>query len=195
VRRTHSSAAADASAAAHRAGGDELRRRVTARGLRIVTSLPKGALSWVPYLLKRVLRDAMRREAPLAVGGDFSLVADVEGRLLTCGTESGHELLLGHAMDPAAGPDDSRVICLPTPVPSMQDRRIVSVVASGEHCLALSTEGEVYSWGDGTDGSLGHADGGARAVPSRIESLSQIESIAAANRRSAAVDEVGRLFT
>jgi len=28
----------------------ELRRRVTARGLRIGSSLPKGALSWVPYL-------------------------------------------------------------------------------------------------------------------------------------------------
>jgi len=47
----------------------ELRRRATAHGLHIGSSLPEGALSWVPYLLKRALRDAQRREASLAVGG------------------------------------------------------------------------------------------------------------------------------
>ena len=78
----------------------------------------------------------------------------------------------------------------------MQDRRIVSVAAGGWHCLALSREGEVYSWGDGNCGSLGHADGGERAVPSRIESLSRVESIAAGvYSTSAAVNENGRLFT
>jgi len=78
----------------------------------------------------------------------------------------------------------------------MQDRRIVSVATSDWHCLALSREGEVYSWGEGGFDSLGHADGDERAVPSRIESLSRIESIAAGNNwTSAAVDEDGRLFT
>jgi len=78
----------------------------------------------------------------------------------------------------------------------MQGRRIVSVAASDRHCLALSREGEVYSWGDEFFGSLGHADGGERAVPSRVESLSRIECIAAGDDwTSAAVDEDGRLFT
>jgi len=177
----------------------ELRRRATARGLCIGTSLPEGALSWVPYLLKRVLREAMWREAPLAVGDGVSLFVDAEGRLLTCGTENtgnARQLLLGHAVDPDADPDDPRSIGPPTLVSSMRDRRIVSVATSGDYCLALSREGEVYSWGDGDYGSLGHADGGARAVPSRIESLSRIESIAAGpSWTSAAVGEDGRLFT
>jgi len=177
----------------------ELRRRATARGLRIVSSLPKGALSWVPYLLRRVLRDALRREAPLAVADNFSVFVDEGGRLQTCGSEDdgdGGELLLGHAVDPDADPFDARTIGPPTLVPSMQDRRIVSVAASQWHCLALSCEGVVYSWGDGANGSLGHAEGGARAVPSRIESLSRVESIAVSCfPTSAAVDEDGRLFT
>jgi len=105
------------------------------------------------------------------------------------------ELVLGHAVDPDADPDDDRVIGPPTLVPSMQDRRIVSVAASQCHCLALSCEGEVYSWGGGDFGSLGHADSGARAVPSRIESLSHVESIAVGFSTSAAVDADGRLFT
>jgi len=140
----------------------------------------------------------MRREAPLSAGDSFSLFVDEGGRLLTCGSENpvDGELVLGHAVDPDADPDDDRVIGPPTLVPSMQDRRIVSVAASAWHCLALSSEGEVYSWGQGDFGSLGHADGRARAVPSRIESLSHVESIAVGPfRTSAALDEDGRLFT
>jgi len=114
----------------------ELRRRATARGLRICSCLPKGGLSWVPYLLKRVLREAMRREAPLAVGG-FSLFVDAEGRLLTCGSENTGEagqFLLGHTVDPDADPHESRSIGLPTLVPSMRGTHIVSVATSGLHC-------------------------------------------------------------
>jgi len=188
----------------------ELRRRFTARGLRVVSSLPDGALSWVPYLLKRALREALRREAPLAVGFGFSLFVDAEGRLWTCGTENnegfnGAAHLLGHAVDPDDDLTAPRSVDPPTLVPSMQGKCIVSVATGGEHCLALSCAGEVYSWGEGHYGSLGHADGSARAVPSRIESLSMIESIKAGpdlksaavgpDLKSAAVDEVGRLFT
>jgi len=173
----------------------ELRRRATARGLRICSCLPKGALSWVPFLLKRAFCDAMRREVLLAAGDGFSLFLDAEGRLLTCGTDNSEQLTLGHAVEPDAEPNESRGIGPPMPVPSMQDRRIVSVATGKWHCLALSCEGEVYSWGDGAHGALGHADG-ARAVPSRIESLSRVENIAAGdNCTSAAVDEDGRLFT
>ena len=59
-------------------------------------------------------------------------------------------------MDPAADPNIRRDIGPPTPVPSMQDRRIVSVATSDSHCLALTAEGEVYSWGEGYYGALGH---------------------------------------
>jgi len=176
----------------------ELRRRATARGLRIGSSLPKGALSWVPYLLKRALRDALGREAPFAAGYRVSLFIDSEGRLLTCGTENNGEMghILGHTVDPDADPDEPRFIGPPTLVPSMQDRRIVSVAASNLHCLALSQEGEVYSWGNGLFGSLGHGDEGGRTVPSRIESLSRIERITAGpSVTCAAVDDHGRLFT
>jgi len=121
---------------------------------------------------------------------------DQGGRLLTCGGDDPSMPLLGHAEDPAADPNILREIVPPTPVPSMQERRIVSVATSDVHCLALSADGEVYSWGRGLYGALGHGDEFAREVPTRIESLSRIERIAAGtNRTSAAVDEKGRLFT
>ena len=175
----------------------ELRRRAEARGLDVGSSLPEGATSWVACLLKRDRRDAQTRQVPLAVGEDHSMFLDKEGRLLTCGREDvNFSPLLGHAVDPDADPGNQ--IGPPTPVASMQDRRIVSVATSDGHCLALSAEGEVFSWGHGAYGALGHGDDADRTVPCRIESLSHIEHIAAGpgpNLTSSAVDEKGRLFT
>jgi len=149
----------------------EMWRRAEARGLHIGSSLPGGALAWVPYLLKR--DDALRREAPLAVGQNHSIFVDREGRLhLTChraAISAGNigEPLLGHDW----GSDDApfSMHAPPTLAPSMQDKRIVSVATGGAHCLALSAQGEVYSWGAGAHGALGHADGGrdARAEEDR----------------------------
>lgn len=34
----------------------------------------------------------------------------------------------------------------------------VAVNSGGKHCLALSFEGEVYSWGEAEDGKLGHGN-------------------------------------
>ena len=34
----------------------------------------------------------------------------------------------------------------------------LAVNSGGKHCLALSAEGEVYSWGEGEDGKLGHGN-------------------------------------
>jgi len=174
----------------------ELRRRAEVRGLDVGSSLPEGALSWVPYLLKHDRRNAQMRRAPLAVGGRHSMFIDTEGRLLTCGIDINDDTLLGHAKDPHADSDEPRKIGPPTLVPSMQDRRIVSVATSDEHCLALSADGEVYSWGTGDYGALGLDDEVARAVPCRIESLSCIERIAVGpDYTSAAVDQSGKLFT
>ena len=175
----------------------ELRQRAEERRLVISSCLPEGATSWVPYLLKCELRNALRRQAPLAAGSVHSIFVDSEGRLLSCGrnlqysyshqTERARVLGQGTGID-AIGP--------PTLVPSMLNRRIVSVASGSQHCLALSAVGEVYSWGAGANGALGHGDENDRAVPSRIESLERIESIAAAFVFvSAAIDDCGGLFT
>jgi len=173
----------------------ELRRRAEARGLHIGSSLPEGALSWLPYLLRRAFVAALRSQIPLACGQEHSLFVDGNGTLLTHGRESDGKLLLGHAVDPEADLAVFREIGPPTPVPSMQGMRMVSVATSDAHCLALSAAGEVYSWGTGELGVLGHVGGGARAVPCRVEMLSRIERIAAARHTSAVIDEKGSLYT
>jgi len=180
----------------------ELRQRAGARGLVVSAFLPEGATSWVPYLLACYRRDALRRQAPLAVGSmstecRFSTFVDREDRLLTCGRGMGRELLLGHALLPEANPYTFCEIGVPMLVPSMQGTRIVSVATGCCHCLALSTVGEVYSWGRNDDGVLGHLDQDVtRDMPSRIGLLSCIEHIAAGRSNvSAVIDETGNLYT
>jgi len=83
----------------------------------------------------------------------------------------------------------------PTLVP-WQDKRIVSVATSCQHCLALTAEGEYYSWGEASFGALGHPEHIRPTEPRRIETLERVESVAAGHGlTSAAVDDRGRLFT
>ena len=51
-------------------------------------------------------------------------------------------------------------ISTPTLLESIQHVFIkkVAVNSGGKHCLALSAEGEVYSWGEGEDGKLGQGN-------------------------------------
>ena len=48
----------------------------------------------------------------------------------------------------------------------------LSASRSGDcHCLALSHNGEVFSWGDGEYGRLGHGDTTRQRKPKKIEGL------------------------
>lgn len=51
-------------------------------------------------------------------------------------------------------------VSTPTLLESIQHVFIkkVAVNSGGKHCLALSSEGEVYSWGEAEDGKLGHGN-------------------------------------
>lgn len=57
----------------------------------------------------------------------------------------------------------------------------ISCRADGKHYLALTSDGEVYSWGVGDGGRLGHGDNFARPEPTKIQALANhnILSIAA----------------
>ncbi len=44
----------------------------------------------------------------------------------------------------------------PTRVSGLSDRKIVEVSAGSVHSAAITEEGELYTWGRGTYGRLGH---------------------------------------
>uniref|UniRef100_A0A7S4HU11 RCC1-like domain-containing protein n=1 Tax=Vannella robusta TaxID=1487602 RepID=A0A7S4HU11_9EUKA len=75
------------------------------------------------------------------------------------------------------------------------DNYVTQIAAGFEHCLALTSNGEVFSWGNGVEGQLGHGDPDERAIPKRIEGLPpDIMSIAAGVDTSAAITLNGELY-
>ncbi|XP_015510519.2 E3 ubiquitin-protein ligase HERC2 [Neodiprion lecontei] len=73
----------------------------------------------------------------------------------------------------------------------------VAVNSGGKHSLALSSEGHVYSWGEGEDGKLGHGNKLSYDRPKLIESLlgMEIVDIACGGHHSAAITNAGWLYT
>lgn len=82
-------------------------------------------------------------------------------------------------------------VAVPTLIESLQHVFIkkVAVNSGGKHCLALSSDNEVFSWGEGEDGKLGHNNRDSYDRPKLIESLSGlgIIDIACGSAHSSAV--------
>lgn len=85
------------------------------------------------------------------VGGEQTLLAvSADGKVYATGYGAGGRLGIG-------GLDS---VTTPTLLESIQHIFIkkVAVNSGGKHCLALSAEGDVLSWGEGDDGKLGHGN-------------------------------------
>lgn len=91
----------------------------------------------------------------------------------------------------------------PQLVQSLASRNIVKIAAhsDGHHYLALSANGEVFSWGCGDGGRLGHGDTVPLEEPKLISALSgkqagkHVVHIACGSTYSAAITAEGELYT
>ena len=75
--------------------------------------------------------------------------------------------------------------------------RVTLVSAGLFHSMAVSEAGELYSWGSGTNGRLGHGDTVMQLRPRRVEALSDVDVVhaSAGSGHSLAVSSRGQLFT
>ena len=56
-------------------------------------------------------------------------------------------------------------------IEALQGIRIVKVAAGGAHSAAISAEGELYTWGKGRYGRLGHGDSDDQMKPKLVKAL------------------------
>ncbi|KAL3879973.1 hypothetical protein ACJMK2_032247, partial [Sinanodonta woodiana] len=124
------------------------------------------------------------------IGGEQTLFAvTADGKVYATGYGAGGRLGVG----------GTESVATPTLLESIQHVFIkkIAVNSGGKHCLALSAEGEVYSWGEGEDGKLGHGNRSPCDRPRVIESLrgKEVVSVAAGGAHSACITSNGELYT
>jgi alpha-tubulin suppressor-like RCC1 family protein len=94
---------------------------------------------------------------------------------------------------------DGQINSCPVPkdLPQLRHRPIVSITCGESHTLAMTVGGNVYSWGENSQGQLGLGDTTRRLRPELIRSLraSRVSRIAAGKSHSAAISPSGLLFT
>ena len=69
------------------------------------------------------------------------------------------------------GHGDEEDQTLPKLIEAMRGKRVVQVSAGDDHSLVLTESGEVYSFGDGSFGKLGHGDQEDQTLPKLIEAM------------------------
>ena len=113
-------------------------------------------MQWLP---KHIV--AMKKKVvALSAGFVHSLAVTVGGAAYSWGRgRNGH---LGHG-----NWEDQR---LPKHIAALSEG-VVAVSASGSHSLAMTASGAVWSWGQGGQGQLGHGQGGACPLATRLEAL------------------------
>ncbi|XXG89651.1 hypothetical protein AAC387_Pa12g1603 [Persea americana] len=126
----------------------------------------------------------------IACGVRHAALVTRQGEIFTWGEESGGRL--GHGID--------RVFSRPQLVDFLALRNMDFVACGEHHTCAVSTTGDLYSWGDGSynAGFLGHGTDVSHWIPKRVcgslEGL-QIVSVACGTWHSALVTSNGKLFT
>ena len=108
------------------------------------------------------------------------------GKVSSCGKGCFGRLGLGNSKDSST----LRDLEIDKPVKALSSSK-----GSDGHTLALTKCGQVYSWGDGEFGKLGHGSNITHKSPTQILTLKDIVAVSTGFRHSAAVSKDGKLFT
>jgi len=86
---------------------------------------------------------------------------------------------------------------IPIRIESLAAVNVTQVVCGAIHTMVLTGDGNIYSWGCGKEGQLGHGDKVSLRVPQCIEPFcdDQLTSISAGQAYSAALTEAGQVYT
>jgi len=124
------------------------------------------------------------------VGGLKCLfIVSQDGKVYACGEGTNGRLGLGH----------SNNVSVPQQLTALSAYVVkkVSIHSGGQHAMALTVDGKVFSWGEGDDGKLGHGNKSSCDKPKLVEALKskRIKDIACGSSHSAAITSGGELYT
>jgi alpha-tubulin suppressor-like RCC1 family protein len=126
------------------------------------------------------------RVVDLDAGEKHTIAVTAEGGLYTWGT--------GRAM--GHGGDDHTQCLNPTNVTGggIGEATVVQVSAGSSHSMAITAVREVWTWGDGDEGQLGHGEKEHLAVPRGVEGIEGAVGVAGGVRHSVVSTDDGRVM-
>lgn len=142
-------------------------------------------------ILQPKLASSFADAQTIEAGQYCTFVISSDGSVRACGKGSYGRLGLGDS-------NNQSTLKKLTFEPHRAIKKVSSSKGSDGHTLAFTTEGEVFSWGDGDYGKLGHGNSSTQKYPKLIQGPLQgkvVVCVSAGYRHSAAVSEDGELYT
>ena len=134
---------------------------------------------------------------PLTLGGEraVSVSAGLNHNLTL--TAGGSVWSWGFGLWGRLGHGNTQNQLLPKQVEAFAGQRVVAVSVAQHHSLALTADGEVWSWGWGAYGMLGHGDRQTQLLPKKIEALTgqRIVAVSAGAHHSLALAADGAVWS
>ncbi len=134
-----------------------------------------------------------KKVVAISAGLHHTLAITSDGQLVAWGLGTSGQLGNG-------GTSTSPLPVLVTEMTAMQGKRFCSVAAAGNSSAALTSDGQVFTWGSGANGALGNGSTSATSTPGLVTGALAskiVVSLAAAHQSSASVYAVtseGKLY-
>lgn len=123
---------------------------------------------------------------------------------VACGThhvlaisDSGSMWSWGNGEAGQLGHGNTHSLPRPKQIVTLSNVKLIKAAASNEMSYGLTSEGNLYSWGQGQGGELGHGDMKTYTIPKMISTFGNVKivAIAAGFSHSVAVSDSGRLYS
>mmetsp|Transcript_14285 Transcript_14285/g.39698 ORF Transcript_14285/g.39698 Transcript_14285/m.39698 type:complete len:660 (+) Transcript_14285:305-2284(+) len=125
--------------------------------------------------------------AQIAAGSGHTVVLTTDGEVFTWGR--GDDGRLGHG--------ENMWKYVPRMIQSLAGQAMVQVTCGSYHTAAVAQNGDLYTWGGGMYGKLGHGNEAGASSPKRVEALVglPVSQIACGSRHTAVVTSQGIVYT